>query len=362
MAAFERCAAALALVLAAAPAPAGEKAARTEVKGRADFLKSGVLIVDGQRVRLTAQTKVQGVARGTDIPLGSEVKAAGSLRPDGSIEATRVEVRANRVDGNEVKLIAACDDIEAKYRQAGQALSDGGNGKLVSLGKISQEGPAYTRTRGILDRLLPPSVGGDEVRLYVVENKEWNAFAMANYALYVHTGLLADMDDDEVAIVVGHELAHATLEHSRRTMSKGKWASIAGTVASIGGDMLGGWGGAAMSGIGGLGSTALNSKFSRGFEDEADRVGLRYAYEGGFDASKAPALWARFARKYGDGGGVGNALFGSHSAAGARARNMEGEVARNYAAGAGDEPTRPRPEAAAATEPAVEPPPVEQDR
>ena len=329
MTAFFGRSAILVLVLAAGPARAEQ--AGGEVKGTAEFLKGDLLIVDGQRVRLVAETKMKGVPRGQAIPLGSEVKVAGARRSDGALQATKIEVKPNRRDDKELELIAACNDIEAKYIDHGQALRSGKDGNLLRLGAITQRGPHYARAREILDRLLPPYLSPDDVRLYVVVNPEWNAFAMANFAIYVHSGLLADMDDDEVAIVLGHEIAHATLEHSRRGMSKGRWASIARGVASIGGEVMGGWGGLAVSGLGGVGAAALGSGFSRGFEDQADRVGLRYAYEGGFAADKAPALWVRFAEKYGDGGGVGNFLFGSHAAARSRAKNMEAEVARNYA-------------------------------
>ncbi len=337
----------LALVLAAGPARAEQQSGgEGGIKGTAEFLKGDLLIVDGQRVRLVAETKMKGVPRGQAIPLGSEVKVAGAPRSDGVIQATRIEVKPNRRDDKELELIAACNDIEARYIDHGEALRSGKDGNLLRLGTLTQRGPHYARAREILDRLLPPYLSPDDVRLYVVFNPEWNAFAMANFAIYVHSGLLADLDDDEVAIVLGHELAHATLEHSRRGMSKGRWASIARGVASIGGEVMGGWGGIAVSGLGGVGAAALGSGFSRGFEDQADRVGLRYAYEGGFAAGKAPALWVRFAEKYGDGGGVGNFLFGSHAAARSRAKNMEAEVARNYASGVADAPTRPRPAAA----------------
>ena len=323
---------------AAAPAGTGE------VKGVAEFLKPGVLIVDGQRVRIAPETKMKGVARGQDLPLGAEVKASGAWRSDGALQATRVEFKANRQDKGELELLAACNDIEAMYANAGQALRQGRDGAVIRLGAITQRGREYERARAILDRLLPPYLSADDVRLYVVANRDWNAFAMANFAIYVHSGLLADMDDDEVAIVLGHELAHATLEHSRRTMKKGRWARIARGVASVGGDIMGGWGGVAVSLGGGLGATAVGNGFSRGFEDQADRVGLRYAYEGGYRAEKAPALWLRFAEKYGDGGGVGGFLFGSHAGSRSRSRDMESEVAKNYTAPNVDPPSRPAPQ------------------
>jgi predicted Zn-dependent protease len=215
-------------------------------------------------------------------------------------------------------------------------------GGVQNLGAISTDGPQYERSRKILDRLLPPYVAPADVRLYVVDNREWNAFAMANFAIFIHSGLLADMNDDEVAIVLGHELAHATLEHTRRNMSKGRWGRIAAGVAAVGGsvlsiaaggDVLADMGGDAIASIGGLGASALNNGFSRGFEDEADRVGVRYAFEGGYKADQAPALWRRFGEKYKDASGAATFLFGSHSQSKDRARNMEAEVRKNYQPG-----------------------------
>ena len=56
-------------------------------------------------------------------------------------------------------------------------------------------------------------------------------------------------------------------------------------------------------------------------------MGLRYAFEGGFNVRKGPALWNRFAEKYGDQDKVTNALFGNHSRASARAVNLKNQIA-----------------------------------
>ena len=74
--------------------------------------------------------------------------------------------------------------------------------------------------RAILERILPAYVAATDVRVYVVQSDAWNAEAAANGAIYVHTGLLRDVDDDELAVVLGHELAHYTHEHIRRQMKK----------------------------------------------------------------------------------------------------------------------------------------------
>jgi hypothetical protein len=58
----------------------------------------------------------------------------------------------------------------------------------------------------------------------VVKTKDWNASAMANGAVWVYTGLMDAMDDDELSIVMGHELAHYSYEHIRRNQSRaGLW-------------------------------------------------------------------------------------------------------------------------------------------
>jgi predicted Zn-dependent protease len=166
----------------------------------------------------------------------------------------------------------------------------------------------------------------------VVDNKDWNAMAMANGSIWVFRGMLQDMDDDEVALVVGHELAHVTHEHLRRDHSKGMWVqgmTLAGVFAAelIDNDWarLGTQYGAMLAG------SAFVNHFSRDSEDQSDRVGLRYAYEGGYDPSKGPRLWERFRDRYGDGSRLGNFFFGSHPRESARIAKLQEQIALNYA-------------------------------
>ncbi len=155
--------------------------------------------------------------------------------------------------------------------------------------------------------------------------------AAPNYSLYVFDGLLKDMDDDEVAIIVGHEIAHATHEHSRRHFKKQiliQLGLVAATAAAeeVDDDKL--RVGLQVAAV--LGASAWSNGYGRRYEDQADRVGLRYAYEAGYDIRKGPALWARFARKYGDTPKALNFFFGGHSVAKDRQRNLERELSTNY--------------------------------
>jgi hypothetical protein len=208
------------------------------------------------------------------------------------------------------------------------------------------------RARWIVDHLLPPYLDPGDVRVYVIENEEWNAFAMGNYSIYVFSGLLDALDDDEVAIVLGHELVHATHEHSRRQAKKGMWVQLAaigalGATSTIDSRSTR----ALAETAAGLAASAWSNGYGRDMEDQADRVGLRYTYEAGYDVTKGPLLWKKFAKKYGEGSSTLNFFFSDHSQAGVRAANLETEIAWNYRDG-------PKPDGPPRTEPPSAPTPA----
>ena len=156
--------------------------------------------------------------------------------------------------------------------------------------------------------------------------------AAPNDSIYVFTGLLNELDDDEVAIVLGHELAHATHEHSRKSFKKTMLIQLAALgITAVAEEAVKDKNKRVVLQVAAvLGATAWTSGYGRSHEDQADRVGLRYAAEGGYDVRKGPALWNRFARKYGDTPKALNFFFGDHSVAQDRARNLTRELALNY--------------------------------
>jgi Zn-dependent protease with chaperone function len=187
------------------------------------------------------------------------------------------------------------------------------------------------RVRRIMARLTPPYVKTSDLRVRVVDTDEWNAAAMGNGAIWVYRGLLEDMSDDEIAIILGHELAHYTHEHSRRGAKKAMWGQLAGLAGMIGAGSIDSRAGRDAATMGALLSvSAWQSGYSRDLEDQADRVGLRYAHQGGFDVSRGPELWKKFRKKYGEDSAMTNFLFGSHSRPSDRIRNIERELALNY--------------------------------
>ena len=317
---------------AAASGPKAES-----LDGYAEWRTGEFLVVDGQRVVLASGGKFKGEGEARSfaaIPLGYEVKARGSRRPNGLLVADEVEAKPNGSALFENELREGFDQMEQKFLREGRMYEeDEESGKREDYGRLWTEGARVDRVRGMLNRLVPRYLKPEDFRIYVVENKEWNAMAAPNRSLYVFSGLLDDMNDDEVAIVIGHEVAHATHEHSRKQFKKDMLIQLAALgVAVLADETIKSEGKATVVQVAALiAATAWQSGYGRTHEDQADRVGLRYAYEGGFDASQGPRLWERFAKKYGDVPKIINFFFGDHSVAKDRARNLTRELALNYA-------------------------------
>src|SRR5262245_36126614 len=300
------------LLLLPTLAGAADKPQTVKLDGVLEFRKGEFLIVDGQRVKAQSSTKVKGTAA-AKIPLGYMMKVKGTRDAQGTVLATEIESKENKIEGIEPKLLAATDMAESTWVAAGKIVETDENGKESSMGALHKTGPEVDRVRKIVDRVMPPYINRADVRVYVVDNKEWNAMAMANYSIYVFSGIMNDMDDDELAIVLGHEIAHASHEHSRRQATKSTISGIAGEVANMGAGMIGNdLARQAAQSATALGVTTFGNVYSRDYEDQADRIGLRYVYEAGFDVNKAPALWKKFTAKYGDQSKVENFFFGNH--------------------------------------------------
>jgi predicted Zn-dependent protease len=301
------------------------------ISGYAEFRRGDTLIVEGQRVLATQTTKVKGAKRIADIPLGYEVKASGQRNASGVLIAQQIEAKANSTGGTEQQVIAASNEAEQTWVKEHMMFEPADSGKINKIGDILETGPYVTRARRVMDRIRPPYVPAKVLRVRVVKTDQWNASAMANGAIWVFTGLMDALSDDELAIVLGHELTHYTHEHMRRQMSKSTVGQIAGTAVAIGVSQIKSSTAQQVAAFGGqMGLSALMTSYSREYEDQADRVGLRYVYEAGFDPTKGPGLWQKFKDKYGETDKITNFFTGDHSRPTERIHSLERQIQLNY--------------------------------
>jgi predicted Zn-dependent protease len=154
--------------------------------------------------------------------------------------------------------------------------------------------PQLKRLRAIADRIIPHAIAWNprakdwkwEVNL--IGSKQINAWCMPGGKIAFYTGILnqLQLNDDEVAAVMGHEIAHALREHARERAGKNAATNIGASLLSsiLGAGALG------QQVIGG-GAQLLSLRFSRDNETQADLVGLELSARAGYDPRAGITLW-----------------------------------------------------------------------
>lgn len=134
------------------------------------------------------------------------------------------------------------------------------------------------------------------------DDRQVNAFALPGGKVAVYTGILpVAQDQTGLAVVMGHEIAHAIARHGAERLSQAQLAELGGQALAIG---LGGSGSsAAILAAYGLGAQfGVLLPYGRTQESEADRIGLLLMAQAGYDPRAAVAFWERMARTGGRGG------------------------------------------------------------
>lgn len=313
-----------------------------EVKGFLDKVSDESAFVDGKTVLLVPPAIVIGggewknktFSSFKDVPLGSVLDLKGARREDGKIYATQAQVKPNVVTPLERQLVQIVQKglVLPPPDKPGAGVTIGGQTFKVA---DNLELNTYVTKVGykVIPRYLKNLQDGDPnkilFRFYILDDDAPNAVALADGSVFVNTGMLKRLDNEaQLAIILGHEIAHVSAEHARRGLeSAQKRAFWIGLGAAAAGAALGQEYGSL---IGQIGFGLLSNKFSRDLEDQADRIGLFYAYDAGYDIREGTKIWRKLIGDNYRDNSVGTFLYSDHPSLKSRLRNTKRELVLDY--------------------------------
>ena len=243
--------------------------------------------------------------------------AAGSaaLPALAQVDVGRASVARNLVPADSVE--------QAGTQQYGQLMA-----QAKAKGALAPPGNAQLqRLRTIAQRIIPfaaqwnPRAAQWKWEVNLIGSKQINAFCMPGGKIAFFTGILDQLKltDDEVAMVMGHEMAHALREHARARMAKNAGT---GAALSITAQLLG------LGQVGDLaaraGTQLISLQFSRSDESEADLVGLELAARAGYDPQASVSLWTKMAAASKNQGGL--SFLSTHPSGPDRIRTLQANV------------------------------------
>jgi predicted Zn-dependent protease len=159
------------------------------------------------------------------------------------------------------------------------------------------------RLREIAQKIIPfanewnPRVSQWKWEVNLIGSNQINAYCMPGGKIVFYTGIIKtlNLSDDEIAVVMGHEMAHALREHARERMGK---STATQGLARLGGLLASSWLGIdpnLADAVAQGGANLLTLKFGREDESEADLVGMELAARAGFDPRAGVTLWQKMA-------------------------------------------------------------------
>ena len=238
------------------------------------------------------------------------------------------------------KILSLSNQQYSEYMKTAQPSTNAANTAMVRrVGqRLAKAVETYLRNNGL----------GEEVKYYswefnLVKDPQVNAFCMPGGKIVVYEGLLpVTKDETSLAIVLGHEVAHAVAKHSAEQMStaiRQQYGAQALGVVLAGAGASGGMQNIAGT-VFGLGAQGASAKYSRDHESEADHLGIIFAAMAGYDPQAAVPFWQRMSQAT---GGGSTSWLSTHPSDATRIQQIQGwmpEALRYYQASQGVSATK----------------------
>ena len=195
------------------------------------------------------------------------------------------------------KLVPAEQVEGTALTQYGQMLKQANDKEALA----GDDHPQVIRLRAIAKKIIPfsyewnPRARDWKWEVNLLGSTQINAFCMPGGKIAFYSGILTKLEltDDEVAMVMGHEIAHALREHARERMGK---SMATNGLSRLGGALIAGYFGIdarVTDAVAQQGAQLLTLKFSREDESEADLVGMELAARAGFNPRAGVSLWQK---------------------------------------------------------------------
>ncbi|UAX42198.1 M48 family metallopeptidase [Pasteurella canis] len=227
-----------------------------------------------------------------------------------------------------VMLLNACADSASINQQSASSYLQVVN-KARSEGVLDTTSATSKRIHAVFNKMVPYANAENKTgqpfnwQISVIKSKELNAWAMPGGKMAFYTGLVENLKltNDEIATVMGHEMAHALKEHGKKKVNLGQFTNVLAEVSHV-----------ALSSVIGTNSSALvvtltkdwalDKPYSRSNETEADEVGLMLMAKAGFNPEAAPKLWDKMQQASSGAKGVLAALSSTHPNDADRQQNL----------------------------------------
>lgn len=217
-----------------------------------------------------------------------------------------------------IGILSACADSASINQQAAM-----GYRQMISeakaKGQLDSQSRTAQRVHKIFNKMVPYANAENHTgqpfnwQIEVIKSKELNAWAMPGGKMAFYTGLVESLNltDDEIATVMGHEMAHALKEHGKKKTNLSQFTNVIANVAQtalatqIGSD--------SSSIVVGLAKDwGLDKPYSRSAETEADEVGLFLMAKSGYNPEAAPGLWDKMQKASTGSQGILDKLSSTH--------------------------------------------------